>query len=177
MHKMVFKWRRSMGGSVNVSGHDPQVVGEELERLRELNGDKLTPPRVVEAAQPEESPLHTLFEWYNSEAARKYRLQQARHVLRVTVISKIGSSPMVTPLPQFVNVTERPSQKEDKNGKVIRYYESTPVAMKDPVLREQVIRKAFNELESWQKRYDAYEEFGRVFAAIDDTKTELMTAT
>lgn len=55
---------------------------EELLAIRQQYG-ALTPANVVEAASAEEHPLHDRFEWDDSAAARKYRLSQARQIIRV----------------------------------------------------------------------------------------------
>lgn len=52
-------------------------------RLRELEQDgRLTPDAVVEDAMDPESPLHDKLEWDDTEAARQYRLEQARALIR-----------------------------------------------------------------------------------------------
>jgi hypothetical protein len=45
----------------------------ELERLAAEHGDELTEEIVVEAARSPDSYLHSLFEWDDAKAARKYR--------------------------------------------------------------------------------------------------------
>ncbi|BBY37516.1 hypothetical protein MMAN_16500 [Mycobacterium mantenii] len=45
----------------------------ELERLAAEHGDELTEQVVVDAARSPDSPLHSLFEWDDAKAARKYR--------------------------------------------------------------------------------------------------------
>lgn len=63
----------------NISA-DAQLVGEELERL-EVEGE-VTPKMVLDfAEQNPESEMHKCFEWDDSEAAKKYRMQQAQQVL------------------------------------------------------------------------------------------------
>lgn len=53
------------------------------EVLKELERDgRLFPADVVERARDEDSPLHSHFEWDNNEAADKYRLHQARALIR-----------------------------------------------------------------------------------------------
>lgn len=42
---------------------------------------RLTPDEVLKRAKSKDSPLHDLFEWNDSEAARKYRLNQARDLI------------------------------------------------------------------------------------------------
>ncbi len=59
---------------------------EELKRLAaEAPGGLLTAESVVEAAKDEASPLHALFEWDDTEAARLFRVQQARQTIRAFV--------------------------------------------------------------------------------------------
>lgn len=55
-----------------------------VSRLLELERDngRLAPADVVEAARNPESPLHSHFTWDDSEAAEKYRLMQARTLIR-----------------------------------------------------------------------------------------------
>ena len=53
-----------------------------LARLAEAGEGVLTPDAVVEAAASPDSPLHGYFEWDDTEAARKYRLEQARTLIR-----------------------------------------------------------------------------------------------
>jgi hypothetical protein len=45
----------------------------ELERLAAEHDDELTEEIVVEAARSPDSYLHSLFEWDDAKAARKYR--------------------------------------------------------------------------------------------------------
>ena len=70
------------------SKKDAQKVGEELENIK--SKETLTPISVVERAKNKKFILHKYFEWDDSEAAEKYRIQQASkivsHVVEVTVI-------------------------------------------------------------------------------------------
>lgn len=51
--------------------------------IRQLERDgRLAPADVVAEASDPASPLHDYFEWDDSEAARKYRLSQARTLIR-----------------------------------------------------------------------------------------------
>lgn len=55
-----------------------------IERLRALESGNgvITPDAVVSDAANPESPLHKYFEWDDTEAARKYRIEQARTLIR-----------------------------------------------------------------------------------------------
>lgn len=54
----------------------------ELMAVRKEYGT-LTPANVVEAARDEDHPLHGRFEWDDAVAGEKYRLDQARKLIRV----------------------------------------------------------------------------------------------
>lgn len=69
---------------------------KEVERLYRTPGP-LTPAKIVEAATDPSSPLHTLFEWDDTEAARNFRLDQARAVVQeVTYRVVTGTDEIVT---------------------------------------------------------------------------------
>lgn len=59
-------------------------IEKVVDSLRELERDngRLLPGDVVEAARAPESPLHSHFNWDDSDAAEKYRLMQARTLIR-----------------------------------------------------------------------------------------------
>jgi hypothetical protein len=60
-------------------------VVQALEKLETKDG-KLDPETVVAAAENVKSPLHHLFTWDDSEAARQWRLEQARSIIRLVRI-------------------------------------------------------------------------------------------
>jgi len=58
------------------------------EKLRELEKDgRLLPADVLEEARNPDSPLHGHFEWDDTEAAAKYRLSQARALIRTVKLN------------------------------------------------------------------------------------------
>ena len=64
---------------MNGKAVSPEAV-LELERI-EQNG-ALTPEAVILSAMSEKSPLHDYFIWDDSLAAKKYRIEQARGLIR-----------------------------------------------------------------------------------------------
>lgn len=54
---------------------------DQLQAICDQN-KRLTPALVVDAARPEESPLHSRFEWDDKVAGEAYRLDQARRLIR-----------------------------------------------------------------------------------------------
>lgn len=74
-----------------VSGVSAEVLGKELAVLNRRG--QLTASGVLEAARDEDSPLHAAFEWDDDEAAERYRLMQARALIRAVQIVKSGQPP------------------------------------------------------------------------------------
>lgn len=60
-------------------------VAEALRAL-EKDAGRLIPADVVDAARRPDSPLHSHFEWDDSAAAEKFRLDQARALIRTVKI-------------------------------------------------------------------------------------------
>lgn len=69
-----YKWADSSRYRV-----DPQLVGEELERIRKRDGG-LTVDAMLEEARPEEAPLHPLCTWDDAIASEKWRKHELRQV-------------------------------------------------------------------------------------------------
>lgn len=76
------------------------AVLQELEALRKKEGGKLLPESIVERAKSTRSPLHKFFEWDDTEAAQKYRVFQARNLIREIQITEKSGAPEAA----YVNV-------------------------------------------------------------------------
>ena len=59
-----------------------RAVRDEIQRIADHHNGRITPEQVVESASHPTSPLHDLFEWDNKQAGHKYRLGQARAIIR-----------------------------------------------------------------------------------------------
>ena len=138
---------------------DPQVAGEELDRIRTHHNGNLDPEHIVEASRAPDAPLHNAFEWDDAVAAGKYRVDQAADLIRWITFTEEGS-PGAAPIRAFVSI--------ERNKE--RTYVSTVDAMADPDLRRQVIASAWRELEAWRNRHAELIEFARVFTAIDQAR-------
>lgn len=82
VEKTRYAYRDGSGGF----GVPAQVAGEELEKIFDLHG-VINPKVVVDAARPNDAPLHPVFEWDDPVAAGKYREWQSRNLIKsVTII-------------------------------------------------------------------------------------------
>lgn len=134
--------------------HD--AVVKELERLAKANGGLLEPEQVVEAARAKTSPLHSSFDWKDTEAAHKWRLHQARNLIRVTV-EYLGPDEDASPSRVFVSLT--PDRKEGG-------YRTMASVLSDAELRNQLMADALEDMKRFQLRYSALRELADVFAAM-----------
>lgn len=100
-----------------VAGVKAQAVGDELERIRRANGDRLDAKQVVEEARPKGAPLHDRFTWDDSKAGEQWRIREARDLIRSVRILVVGSKTE----PAYVNV-----KIED-----VQYYQAVRVAIRN----------------------------------------------
>jgi hypothetical protein len=150
-----YRWKPGVVAKV-----DPQVAGDELERIRIRHNGMLEPEYVLTAARDPDAPLHKAFEWNDERAAEAYRVDQARYLIRSIEVFVDRPDQEPSAVRAFVNI-ERDNE---------RTYTSTVDALSDPDLRRQVIASAWKELESWRNRHAELIEFGKIFAEIDQAR-------
>ena len=125
---------------------EAQIVGEELERL-----GNFSPHDVVRVAENPKSVLHKYFEWDEEKAAYRYRLTQARQLVeRVKIVVMIDGNKHQTRAFHSVTV------KVDTDSREPRYVPLRTIR-KSALLRDQVLKQALKELDSWSTRYRQYE--------------------
>ena len=90
----------SFRNNTRISGIDAQVAGEQLDLIYSKH-DELTASLVVDAARPDDAPLHPAFEWDDSIAAERHREHQARNLIRSVQIIQPDDE---RPEPVFVHV-------------------------------------------------------------------------
>ena len=86
-------------------------VTHELNLLAKKHKGHLTPEVVIQAAKDPDSPLHSEFTWDDAEAAHRYRLVQARALIRsATLLVKTGETRTI--LPAFVRDPDKPHHEQ-----------------------------------------------------------------
>lgn len=140
-----------MSGAIS----NPEIIAA-LSALRGEDG-RILPEHVVEAAQKKDSPLHNQFEWNNNEAAHRYRIEQAKNLLRVCVTVLPGST---APVRAFVSLS-------NETG-----YRSTGQVMINAVHRSQLLEDAKRDMESFQTKYKHLSEVSDVIAAMKRTQQQ-----
>ncbi|GIW89962.1 MAG: hypothetical protein KatS3mg109_1339 [Pirellulaceae bacterium] len=118
------------------------TVEEALEHIREAHGGRLLPEHVVEAARDPASPLHSHFTWDDGEAAHRYRLWQARQLIRAVLIKVPTPQGAVRTVHAYVHVTKANAQ----------YYQRITVARVDEL--ESYKREILADLEAARRTLD-----------------------
>lgn len=136
-----------------------EEIAAELLRLHAQAG-VLEPTFVVEAARSEDSPLHELFEWDDGMAAEKYRLEQARHLIRsVRVVSSVEDP--ARPFRVFVNL-------QDTAG-----YRTVAAIAGDQTLKSRALSLAVGYVRAAKARLHDIEGCKGIIASLGEIETEL----
>ena len=132
-------------------------IREELDRIRVRHRGLLRPRDVVAAAEPKNSLLHGCFDWDDSSAAHKFRLEQARHLIRVFVqVSKCGRKNIESRV--YVALG---SESEGGGG-----YRLLTDVLSDKAMREELLQEAYRDMRYFMEKYSALKELASVFQAI-----------
>lgn len=100
-----------------------------VEELRELDKkEKLTPSEIVKEAEDPKSPLHPYFTWEDTEAARLWRLEEARIVIKIFEGVQVTYEDIIFNVPEFVR---NPNKDYHEQGytSLYRAKEETAVAI------------------------------------------------
>lgn len=152
----------------------------ELKAIYQQRG-AVTPAEVVASAKRKTSALHNEFEWGDGEAARLYREEQARHLLRsLVVVYKKPDGTRTIPHRAFVKIVPSADDPalDQATADTLKPHVYLPVktVMTEVDLRERHKRQAWRDLVSWRQRYRDVVEFSKVFEQIEALKAEFDTA-
>jgi hypothetical protein len=131
-----------------------RVATAEIMRLTEDNV-YVTPEMVVQEARPEGSPLHDLFEWDNEICGEKYRLIQARMLIRI--VREIDGEDE-DGMPVYV----RALTSAKRAGREEPGYLTTREVLKSEVSEAILLRALKREVASLNKRFRHLKQFGQI---------------
>ena len=126
---------------------DAQKVADEI------GSGQITPQEVLEKARDVNSELHKCFEWDDSIAAEKYRLQQARSII--------------------INLVYVPKKEEEQTVRCFsltstaRTYQPTQQFLVQEDEYQTLLKRALAELEAFKRKYHTLTELESVFEAIE----------
>ena len=157
--KMTTKFKPSSGS--HLGSKKAQIYGERLNELSQKQGE-ITPPIVLADARSPKSPLHNYFEWNNTKAAEKWRLEQAGDLIRSITVEVIKDNGDKEDVRYFFSVSSENSTTSEPNA----IYVSLNTIMTDADKRAEVITYAKRELQGWANRYQQYSELQDIVGFI-----------
>jgi anion-transporting ArsA/GET3 family ATPase len=115
-------------------------------------GKAATPQQILDYARNPDSELHKCFEWDDTVAAEKYRLQQAR-----TVVCQLVHVDEKKPEPQKIRLLQRASEG----------YMPIRMIVRNELEYEKLLERARAELRAFKQRYHTLVELEEILALID----------
>lgn len=137
------------------------IAREELEKIRIANNGFLHPKSVLDFARNKSTELHKFFEWDDNEAAEKYRIAQARALIRVNVIVSPQTNEKVR---AYVSLS---TDRKNEGG-----YRALVDIVNDEVMLDTLVADAMKELAFVTKKYESLKkiaEIGELFETIENT--------
>lgn len=135
---------------------DASKCYEEIQQI----GDEVKPEQVLDKARDPKAELHKCFDWDDSSAAEKYRLQQARQVINHLIVIKRDEEDEEKEPIQF-----RVMMKNDRTHD--SGYKQTIVMVKDEDEYQKLLAQAYSELHSFKQKYSCLSELAEILALID----------
>jgi hypothetical protein len=120
---------------------DPEVIGKALTEIAAKHKGELTPHAVIAAAKAPSHPLHKHFEWSDKVAADKYRLDQARTIIRAVKLLEDGSN--ANSQRAFLSITDRGGTS----------YRTLSDVLGSADLQRRVMENALRDLQAFEHRY------------------------
>ena len=127
---------------------------ELLSLMKSKKGGVLKPEEVVEFARYSETALHSVFDWDDSVAGAKWRIEQARNYMRVVVVYEPTIERNVKPLWSLP-----PDRK--KGG-----YRSLDKILSSKHQRKIMVEMAVKELTGWCDRFADIPDLKELVASV-----------
>jgi len=157
---VVIDWKK--GSTFKV---DPRRAYDEIERVNGLFGGFAPDGQLVEASKNPDAVLHSLFDWNDSSAAQKYRLNTEKRIKRSLVAVYRSTQQVPQPQPVRVYPRARVLAPDDKTSQ--RLWVSTFAMLQDPEGRGQLLENARRDLQIFADKYRQLDELSSVLDPID----------
>ena len=154
---------------------DAQKVGEAIEGIIASDG-AASPHALVKHARDADSVLHPYFLWDDTEAAEKYREQQAGHLLRSLVAVRCDAIHITAPVRGFVPVAREEAPEQDAEDWAPARYVTIAEATRVVSYRDQLLRDALRDLDAYRIKYQLLADLTGWSAALTKAKQMLERA-
>ena len=147
----------------NTEKFTPEVIGEVLEVQVKYG---LTADSLLKKASKKSSSLYEFFDWDNSSAGEKWRLQQARCLVNEIKIVVEDKEMYAF---ENVNISVKDNNTNNVKSKFSsREYKSIVEIMNNEDYRRQIIQRALSEVKFWKERHKELSELTKIFILVDE---------
>jgi hypothetical protein len=148
----------------HLKDEDAESIGPVLTKL--ASQGKSSAQDIVAAAHSKRSRLHRYFEWDDAEAAKEYRLAQARYMARSIMVRVVDDDGRRHELRAFLPVHLK---FEDGGRSDEKHFQPIAIVARDSDYAQEAIQDAWRHLKTFQQRYSDYRDlFAPVFDAISE---------
>jgi hypothetical protein len=152
----VYSWDKKM----RAKKRDAESFGRVVETIQRKNG-RCRAADIVEAARPETSEIHGLFQWSDEVAGESWRQFQARYYLRRLQVTIVGEQRSAV-IPAMICVRRGDG------------YQPTENVMRDSSSRALLISGAMEDARAFRRRYQRLQEVGKIVDAINEVEHALV---
>lgn len=132
---------------------DGLFAGDPQKCYEEIGEETVTPEEVLNIAKNEKTELHKCFEWDDTVAANRYRLDQARRIIQSFVIVR--------------QVEKKPQVRAFQITTTTNTYQPTRMFLQQPDEYSDLLARAKAELKAFRERYKMLAELETIFEEID----------
>lgn len=140
---------------------------DELEEIKRAHDGQLHPEDVVEFAKDEQTQLHARFDWDDTEAAKKWRLDQAGRLIRAVykAIENELNGPVL--IRAYVSL---PSDRRDGSG-----YRTVEDVLTNEVRTAEALQDLLSELRALRRKYNIFRKLAGAIGTLDRAISEIET--
>lgn len=132
-----------------------QTAGEALEDTYNKHG-AVTAENVLDDNRDEGKPLHGCFEWNNDIAGEKYRLEQAKKIIRSIVVVQQTDHEEREPVRFYVSC-----------GKSHEYHPMN-IVLESKDMRAEMLDNAKRDFDNFKRKYSTLVDLAEFFTAADE---------
>lgn len=151
MTRKVYEWK--MEGFAR--GIDPEAAVDELSRIEMIYGT-ITAKNILQASIPKDALFHKLFTWDNKKAAFRYRLAEARRLIKNISVRIISNGQ-----PVHISVYEVVTHAEGR-----QYFHIDNFRKEDV---DEIRRNVLAQFNSIKAKLALYKQFDKIRKKIEQT--------
>ncbi len=142
-------------GTLKFKADAQKCADEIMEICEEL--ESATPQQILEKARDSNTELHKCFTWDDTEAAEKWRIQEARTIVRNLKI--IEQKPDKQPEPTTIRVFYK---TDNESG-----YKPTKLILKKPDEYKSLVERCRSELLAIKQKFNSISEYEEIWEMIN----------